>query len=133
MSWRGRPRPTTCAEGPGNALRSAGRADTANTVTGSRWALVHNPEDLTGAQRTTLASIAVTNKEFYRAYLLTEQLRAVFHQRRKGPAVVQCRSYRGCAGHGVLAVSPTAVGMGLGEQRWSSRRSLARDVQRGDP
>ena len=62
-----------------NALRSAGRSDTANTLKKSRWALVKNPEDLTGAQRTTLASIAVTNKELYRAYLLKEQLRAVFH------------------------------------------------------
>lgn len=37
-----------------------------------------NPGDLTGQQRTTLASIAKTNKGLYRAYLLKEQLRAVF-------------------------------------------------------
>jgi len=35
-----------------------------------QWALVKNPEDLTGDQRTTLAGIATTNKGLYRAYLL---------------------------------------------------------------
>jgi transposase len=61
-----------------NGLRSTGRAAQAKTLKGSRWALVKNPQDLTGEQRTTLASIATTNKGLYRAYLLKEQLRAVF-------------------------------------------------------
>jgi len=61
-----------------NELRRTGRTAQAATLKGSRWALVKNPEDLTGAQRTTLAGIAVTNKAIYRAYLLKEQLRAVF-------------------------------------------------------
>ena len=61
-----------------NELRSAGKNDQAASLKGSRWALVKNPEDLTGEQRTTLAAIAITNKALYRAYLLKEQLRAVF-------------------------------------------------------
>lgn len=61
-----------------NQLRKAGQAAAAKEFKGSRWALVKNPEDLTGEQRTTLAGIAKTNKGLYRAYLLKEQLRAVF-------------------------------------------------------
>ncbi len=61
-----------------NELRSNGRSEQASSLKGSRWALVKNPGDLTGEQRSTLASIAVTNKGLYRAYLLKEQLRAVF-------------------------------------------------------
>ena len=61
-----------------NELRAAGKPAQASTLKGSRWALVKNPSDLTGKQRTTLASIATTNKGLYRAYLLKEQLRAVF-------------------------------------------------------
>lgn len=64
-----------------NELRRTGKTDQAATLKGSRWALVKNPDDLTGEQRTTLASIATTNKGLYRAYLLKEQLRAVFQAR----------------------------------------------------
>lgn len=61
-----------------NDLRRAGKPDQAATLKGSRWALIKNPQDLTGAQRTTLAAIQADNKTLYRAYLLKEQLRAVF-------------------------------------------------------
>ena len=62
-----------------NDLRSTGRGDqAAAALKNTRWALVRNPEDLTGDQRTTLAGIATTNKALYRGYLLKEQLRAVF-------------------------------------------------------
>lgn len=61
-----------------NELRRTGRAEQAAALKGSRWALVKNPGDLTGEQRTTLAGVAMTNKALYRAYLLKEQLRAVF-------------------------------------------------------
>ena len=37
-----------------------------------------NPPNLTGDQRTTLAGIAKANGGLYRAYLLKEQLRAIF-------------------------------------------------------
>jgi transposase len=42
------------------------------------WAVRKNPGDLSCEQRTSLASIATTNKTLYRAYLLKEQLREVF-------------------------------------------------------
>lgn len=72
-----------------NELRRTGRDEQAATLKGSRWALVKNPGDLTGEQRTTLAGIAVTNKALYRAYLLKEQLRAVFQARgRPGRALL---------------------------------------------
>jgi transposase len=61
-----------------NDLRRAGKTDQASSLKGSRWALVKNPQDLTCDQRTALATIQADNKALYRAYLLKEQLRAVF-------------------------------------------------------
>ncbi len=61
-----------------NELRRTSKPTQARSLKGSRWALVKNPEDLTGQQRSTLAGIAQDNKGLYRAYLLKEQLRAVF-------------------------------------------------------
>jgi transposase len=60
-------------------LRAAGHPDDAVALKGSRWALLKNPENLTGTQRTTIASIKKTNDPLYRAYLIKEQLREVFH------------------------------------------------------
>jgi len=59
-------------------LKAAGRYEQAASLKGSRWALLKNMPDLTGAQKTTLASIQRDNKTLYRAYLLKEQLRKVF-------------------------------------------------------
>lgn len=59
-------------------LRRAGGKDRAAQMKGTRWALLKNPGDLTGEQRTTLAWIATANKGLYRAYLLKEQLREAF-------------------------------------------------------
>jgi transposase len=59
-------------------LRAAGRDEDATALKGSRWALLKNPDKLTGTQRTTLASIKTTNDPLYRAYLIKEQLRDVF-------------------------------------------------------
>ena len=59
-------------------LRRAGGKDAAAELKGTRWALLKNPGDLTGEQRTTLAWIATTNRGLYRAYLLKEQLREAF-------------------------------------------------------
>lgn len=42
------------------------------------WAVRKNPADLSGDQRTSLATIQSANKTLYRAYLLKEQLREVF-------------------------------------------------------
>ena len=59
-------------------LRRTGRPDQATTIKHTRWALLTNPPDLTGDQRTTLAAIAKDNGALYRAYLLKEQLRMIF-------------------------------------------------------
>ncbi len=59
-------------------LRRTGRADQATTIKHTRWALLKNPPELTGAQRTTLAAIQADNGALYRAYLLKEQLRMIF-------------------------------------------------------
>jgi transposase len=61
-----------------NQLRRDGKTDQATALKNSRWALLKNPPDLTGDQRTTVAAIAKTNHPLYRAYLLKEQLREVF-------------------------------------------------------
>ena len=44
-----------------------------------RFALRKAPENLTDRQRTALAQIQQTNARLYRAYLLKEQLRALYH------------------------------------------------------
>jgi transposase len=64
--------------GTWNQLRRDGKTDQAKALKNSRWALLKNPPDLTGDQRTTVATIAKTNHPLYRAYLLKEQLREVF-------------------------------------------------------
>jgi transposase len=61
-----------------NTLRGNDHGAAATSVKGSRWALLKNPGDLTPEQRGSLAFIAKTNERLYRAYLLKEQLRAVF-------------------------------------------------------
>ncbi|MGH3996631.1 MAG: ISL3 family transposase [Pseudonocardiaceae bacterium] len=64
--------------GTWNQLRRDGKTDQATALKNSRWALLKNPPDLTGDQRSTVATIAKTNHPLYRAYLLKEQLREVF-------------------------------------------------------
>jgi transposase len=59
-------------------LRRTGHPDQATTIKHTRWALLKNPPELTGDQRTTLAAIAKDNGALYRAYLLKEQLRMIF-------------------------------------------------------
>lgn len=61
-----------------NKLRATGKPDLAHTLKHARWALWKNPENLTAAQTTSLAAIQRDNEALYRAYLLKEQLRAVF-------------------------------------------------------
>jgi transposase len=62
-----------------NDARRSGRQVAAVHVKGSRWALLRNPEHLTANQAATLAQVAKLNSPLYRAYLLKEQLRMVFH------------------------------------------------------
>ncbi len=62
-------------------LRRDGHAEQAASIKHTRWALLKNPDSLTGDQRSTLAAIQATNGPLYRAYLLKEQLRAIFQAR----------------------------------------------------
>jgi transposase len=62
-----------------NDARQAGDQGQARWLKGARFAVWKNPENLTSRQQAKLATIATTNKPLYRAYLLKEQLRAVFH------------------------------------------------------
>lgn len=50
-----------------NILRGQGNTDQASDIKGTRWAVLKNPGNLTGEQRTTLAAIAKTNNRLYRA------------------------------------------------------------------
>ena len=50
----------------------------ASAIKGSRYALLKNPESLTGGQQASLDKIAREYKPLYRAYLLKEDLRDVF-------------------------------------------------------
>lgn len=61
------------------AARREGKAELVKALgPRCRFALWKNPEDLTERQQATLADIEHTNQPLYRAYLLKEQLRAVF-------------------------------------------------------
>ena len=62
----------------GVQLRGAGQHEAAAELKNTRWALLKNPPNQSGNQRTTVAGIAWTNKPLYTAYLLKEQLRAIF-------------------------------------------------------
>jgi transposase len=71
----------------------------------ARFALWKNPEDLTERQQTKLATIQRTNERLYRAYLLKEQLRQVFHLRGKRG---MSSSISGSPGHGAAASPPSS-------------------------
>jgi transposase len=60
-------------------LRASGNQAFAKDIKGSRWALLKNPENLTNKQKSKLSDLKKTNDLLYRAYLLKEQLRLVFH------------------------------------------------------
>ena len=64
-----------------NAARRGGQTAVARELKDARFALWKNPEDLTRRQQAKLALIEKTNQPLYRAYLLKEQLRQVFHLR----------------------------------------------------
>jgi transposase len=59
--------------------RQAGDTSGARWLKGARWALWKRPERLTERQQAKLATIEHVNRRLYRAYLLKEQLRLVFH------------------------------------------------------
>jgi len=60
--------------------RRAGDASGARWLKGARWALWKRPERLTDRQRAKLQTVEHVNRRLYRAYLLKEQLRVVFHE-----------------------------------------------------
>jgi transposase len=59
-------------------LRRDGQHEAAAELRKTRWALLKNPPNQSSDLRTTVAAIARTNKLLYTAYLLKEQLRAIF-------------------------------------------------------
>ncbi len=61
-----------------NKLRKRGEDERAASIKGTRWALVKNPENLNGKQRSALAQLREDNRDLFSAYLLKEQLRDVF-------------------------------------------------------
>ena len=52
---------------------------TGKWLKGARWALLKAPERLTERQQTKLAEVQAANRGLYRAYLLKEELRALYH------------------------------------------------------
>ena len=62
-----------------NEARKAGDKELAKELKGARFALWKNPEKLTERQQQKLAWIAKLNAPIYRAYLLKEQLRQIYH------------------------------------------------------
>jgi transposase len=52
---------------------------TGDWLKGVRWALLKTPEHLTTRQQTKLAEVQAANRGLYRAYLLKEELRALYH------------------------------------------------------
>jgi transposase len=63
-----------------NEQRTSGDKQLAGEVKGTRWALLKNPENLTGRQADALAQLEADNSDLYRAYLLKEQLRLLLRQ-----------------------------------------------------
>ena len=62
-----------------NQTRRSGQQAEATELKGSRWVLLRNAQDLTANETAKLAVVAKLNTPLYRAYLLKEQLRMVFH------------------------------------------------------
>jgi transposase len=62
-----------------NEARRQGNMQLARDLKGARFAVWKNPENLTDRQQAKLATIQKTNARLYRAYLLKEQLRQIYH------------------------------------------------------
>jgi transposase len=83
-------------------------SDEAAVLKGSRWALLKAPENLRDEERVHLSAVAGLNARVYRAYLLKEELRALY----------RC--------------GPKAAGEHLrSRQSWASRSNLAPFVKLG--
>ena len=62
-----------------NEARRSGNKQLAKQLKGARFALWKRPENLTDRQQAKLAWIQTLNAPIYRAYLLKEQLRGIYH------------------------------------------------------
>ena len=62
-----------------NEVRHSGNQQLAKDLKGARFALWKKPEKLTERQQAKLAWIQTLNAPIYRAYLLKEQLRQIYH------------------------------------------------------
>jgi transposase len=62
-----------------NEARRSGNKQLAKQLKGARFALWKRPEKLTDRQQAKLAWIQTLNAPIYRAYLLKEQLRQIYH------------------------------------------------------
>jgi transposase len=62
-----------------NEARRSGNKQLAKDLKGARFALWKKPENLTDRQQAKLAWIQTLNAPIYRAYLLKEQLRQIYH------------------------------------------------------
>ena len=62
-----------------NEARRSGNKQLAKQLKGARFALWKKPENLTDRQQAKLAFIQKLNAPIYRAYLLKEQLRQIYH------------------------------------------------------
>ena len=79
---------TSSGSPPAPPTRSAARNGTATTaptrpqgrwVKGTRWSLLKAPERQTIGQLATLAEVQAENRRLYRAFLLREELRLLYH------------------------------------------------------
>jgi len=80
-----------------NELRRAREPGEAKDLKGARWVLLKNPANLSDEQQTTLARIQKDNARLYRAYLLKEGLRSVFHAEDFEQARVRLEQWLGWA------------------------------------
>ena len=71
-----------------NEARRAGQRQLARELKGARFALRKNPDRLTERQQLKLARIQQLNKPLYRAYLLAQQLREIYHVRSEQATVL---------------------------------------------
>jgi transposase len=109
-------------------------------IKGARWALLKAPERLTERQQATLAAVQHANRPLYRAYLLKEELRALYHLDDRAAAAEHLRAWLAWASrsklkpfvklartirryqHGILA----AIRLGLSNARLEGLNSKVR-------
>ena len=66
---------------------------TGRWLKGTRWTLLKAPENLTERQQAKLAEVQTANRGLYRAYLLKEELRALYHLDDRAAAAEHLRAW----------------------------------------